>query len=246
MLVFPFFPQEALMTPSGDFLPGWFAAGGVAMWVLFILSVLSIATVIGRLLMFAVQPPARTRVTEALLTQLASGDPGGAREQADKARTPVDRVVARGLLLTRRFNADSTAWMEEMQRRAREELEHLRQGLRLLELTAAVAPLIGLLGTVFGMIEAFQALENAGSRVDPAALSGGIWEALVTTAAGLVVAIPALAAWHGLDRWLERGRHAMEDRLTRLRPLLVEYGGLEATDERPHPGAAEHGMAHAS
>jgi biopolymer transport protein ExbB len=132
-----------------------------------------------------------------------------------------------------------------MQRLAREELEQLRQGLRLLELTAAVAPLIGLLGTVFGMIEAFQALETAGSRVDPAALSGGIWEALVTTAAGLVVAIPALAAWHGFDRWLERGRHAMEDRLTRLR-LLVEHGGLEAPVGEQVPLSAEHGMAHAS
>ncbi len=234
------------MTPSGDFLPGWFAAGGVAMWVLFILSVLSIATVIGRLLIFTLQPPARTRITEALLARLASGDTAGAREQAEQARTPVDRIVARGLLLTGRFGADSSAWMEEMQRRAREELEQLRQGLRLLELTAAVAPLIGLLGTVFGMIEAFQALENAGSRVDPAALSGGIWEALVTTAAGLVVAIPALAAWHGFDRLLERGRHAMEDRLTRLRPLLVAHGGLEASDETPAPGATEHGIANAS
>lgn len=234
------------MTPSGDFLPGWFAAGGVAMWVLFVLSVLSIATVIGRLLVFALQPPARTRITEGLLERLAQGDIAGAREQAEQARTPVDRVVARGLLLTERFRADSTAWMEEMQRLAREELEQLRQGLRLLELTAAAAPLIGLLGTVFGMIEAFQALENAGSRVDPAALSGGIWEALVTTAAGLVVAIPALAAWHAFDRWLERGRHAMEDRLTRLRPLLVEHGGLEKRIGEQSPLTAEHGMAHAS
>jgi len=234
------------MTPSGEFLPGWFAAGGVAMWVLFILSVLSIATVIGRLLVFAVQPPARSRIADTLLERLAQGDTAGARKQAAQARTPVDRVVARGLLLTGRFHADSTAWLEEMQRLAREELEQLRQGLRLLELTAAVAPLIGLLGTVFGMIEAFQSLENAGSRVDPAALSGGIWEALVTTAAGLVVAIPALAAWHGFDRWLERGRHAMEDRLTRLRPLLVKHGGLEEPVGEQAAPPAEHGMAHAS
>jgi hypothetical protein len=61
-----------------------------------------------------------------------------------------------------------------------------------------------------------------------------------------VVAIPALAAWHGFDRWLERGRHAMEDRLTRLRPLLVEHGGLEAPVGEQVPLSAEHGMAHAS
>lgn len=233
------------MTASGDFLPGWFAAGGPAMWVLFILSVLSIATAITRLLVFARQPPTRTRITEALLARLAEGNTGEARRLAEQARTPVDRVVARGLLLTERFRAGSTAWTEELQRLAREELEQLRGGLRLLELTAAVAPLIGLLGTVFGMIAAFQQLELAGSRVDPAALSGGIWEALVTTAAGLVVAIPALAAWHGFDRALERGRHTMEDRLTRLRPLLEEHGGLEHSDAAS-ARTGEHGMAHAS
>ena len=129
---------------------------------------------------------------------------------------------------------------------AREQLESFRSGLRLLELTAAVAPLIGLLGTVFGMIEAFQQLENAGSRVDPAALSGGIWEALVTTAAGLVVAIPALAAWHGFDRVLERARHTMADRLTRLRPLLTGEEDPKGSTGEDESFARRQQVAHAS
>ncbi|MDX8355250.1 MotA/TolQ/ExbB proton channel family protein [Cognatiyoonia sp. IB215182] len=71
------------------------------------------------------------------------------------------------------------------------------RGLRVLDLTAQLAPLLGLFGTVLGMIEAFQSLQDAGSTADPSLLAGGIWVALMTTAVGLCVAIPAsvLLAW---------------------------------------------------
>ena len=67
----------------------------------------------------------------------------------------------------------------------------LERGFRFLDTVAQVAPLLGLFGTVLGMIEAFQALQEAGSQVDPSLLAGGIWVALLTTAAGLAVAMPA-------------------------------------------------------
>ncbi len=71
------------------------------------------------------------------------------------------------------------------------------RGLRVLDLTAQLAPLLGLFGTVLGMIEAFQTLQEAGSTADPSLLAGGIWVALMTTAVGLCVAIPAsvVLAW---------------------------------------------------
>jgi len=62
--------------------------------------------------------------------------------------------------------------------------------LRLLDSVAQLAPLLGLFGTVLGMIEAFQSLQQAGSQVDPSLLAGGIWVALLTTAVGLAVAMP--------------------------------------------------------
>lgn len=73
-------------------------------------------------------------------------------------------------------------------------LAPLEGGFRMLDTVAQLAPLLGLLGTVLGMIEAFQALQSAGSQVDPSALAGGIWAALLTTAAGLTVAMPASVA----------------------------------------------------
>ena len=69
-----------------------------------------------------------------------------------------------------------------------------------LEIIAQVSPLIGLLGTVIGMIDSFNELELGGSLVDPSILAGGIWTALLTTAMGLIVAIPALISHYFFDR----------------------------------------------
>jgi biopolymer transport protein ExbB len=73
----------------------------------------------------------------------------------------------------------------------------LESGFRLLDSVAQIAPLLGLFGTVLGMISAFQALQDAGAQVDPSILAGGIWVALLTTAVGLAVAMPAavLLSW---------------------------------------------------
>ena len=105
---------------------------------------------------------------------------------------------------------------EETTRVARLELLRAREGLRPLELIASIAPLLGLLGTVLGMIEAFQALQESGNRADPAALAGGIWEALLTTAAGMAVAIPAGVALSWFEAVADRVQADLEDGATRI------------------------------
>ena len=87
----------------------------------------------------------------------------------------------------------------------------LQRGIPMIKTLAALCPLLGLLGTVLGMIGAFSKLEAAGSKVDPALLAGGIWEALLTTAFGLVIAIPALAAYYMFEGRVETVRAAMKD-----------------------------------
>ncbi len=128
---------------------------------------------------------------------------------------PVGRVMDAGMrgLIAKKNEATIR---EEVTRIARNHLERLRAWLRVLELIASLSPLLGLLGTVIGMIEAFRRLESAGNQVDPALLSGGIWQALLTTAVGLVVAIPALVAHQWLERRVERCAHTMEDCTTRV------------------------------
>ncbi len=111
---------------------------------------------------------------------------------------------------------------------AGERLNDARALLRPIEVISQLAPLTGLLGTVLGMITAFKALQLAGENVSPAALSGGIWEALLTTAAGLVVAIPCIAALHFFERRVEKMQAEIESVLTRLfTPPVVLPGGDE-------------------
>jgi biopolymer transport protein ExbB len=113
---------------------------------------------------------------------------------------------------------------EETERVARRTLAEARAGLRALDVIATVAPLLGLLGTVLGMIGAFQALQASGGQADPSVLAGGIWEALLTTAAGMGVAIPAALALAWFESVVENVAADMEDLATRIflsRPQLT-------------------------
>jgi biopolymer transport protein ExbB len=128
---------------------------------------------------------------------------------------------------------------EETTRLAIGHLENLRSHLRGLEVIGTLAPLLGLLGTVLGMITAFQQMESAGSQVDPSILSGGIWEALLTTAVGLIVAIPVIMALNWLERVVDRFRHRMEDALTQVytlgsRPVAPQRPELVAQQAHAH------------
>lgn len=87
---------------------------------------------------------------------------------------------------------------------------NLERGFRFLDIVTQTAPLLGLFGTVLGMIEAFQALQGAGAQVDPGVLAGGIWVALLTTAAGLAVAMPVSIGLAWFEAKLDSDR-AMAD-----------------------------------
>ena len=97
---------------------------------------------------------------------------------------------------------------------ATESLRRLRKYLRLIELIGQLAPLLGLLGTVIGMIQAFNNLQQSGAVVNPATLAGGIWTALLTTALGLAVAIVFSSVTVWFDARLEGEASAMETTLT--------------------------------
>ena len=96
------------------------------------------------------------------------------------------------------------------------EFGRVAAGLRFVDLTVQIAPLLGLFGTVLGMIEAFRTLQDAGSSADPSVLAGGIWVALLTTAAGLSVAIPASFILSWLDGRLESHRRTANEAVEQL------------------------------
>lgn len=194
--------------PLFDFM----ARGGPALWVIGALSVLTLALFLWRLIGLAQVGVWRRPRAETWLDQWRAG---GAVPIAP-GRTPLDRVTRSAMvaLLTPEFSPETAE--KETTRIAKAELAALRHGLRPLELIAAIAPLVGLLGTVLGMIGAFQALQESGSGADPSVLAGGIWEALLTTAAGMAVAIPASALASWIEGLAEREQARMEDAATRV------------------------------
>ena len=108
------------------------------------------------------------------------------------------KILGQTILAISNQNYTNDMVREECVRLANKNLNEARRGLRIIDLIVTIAPLVGLLGTVLGMIEAFQALQDSGAQADPSALAGGIWEALLTTAAGMGIAIPAsiLLSWY--------------------------------------------------
>lgn len=191
--------------------------GGPVVAILLVLSVLALAIIVLKLWQLTSLRIGSRRYAEEAMFEWFAGRRSRALEILRGSRNPVERVLASAMVGVENNPAGEVALVrEEVARVAVNELENLRSYLRGLEVIGALSPLLGLLGTVLGMIEAFRQLEAAGSQVDPALLSGGIWEALLTTAVGLAVAIPAVAALNGLERVVERTSHRIEDAVTRL------------------------------
>lgn len=189
--------------------------GGPIIVVLLLLSVVALAIALAKLVQFI-----RLRVwSHGFVDDVARTMHGGDFARADAllgaARGPVATVMRAAAAGRAGATADAVV-REEVDRIARAELDVLERGLPQLGLIATISPLLGLLGTVTGLIDSFQQLADAGDRVDPAILSGGIWEALLTTVAGLVVAIPAAAAFALLQRTVDLTARRMEDAATRV------------------------------
>lgn len=104
---------------------------------------------------------------------------------------------------------------------AGELIRRMEVSLRGLATVAALAPLLGLLGTVIGMIRAFMVIEGQGANVSPALLAGGIWEALLTTAAGLTVAIPCLMFHNLFQGRIERVEGELNRMATELEDVVL-------------------------
>ncbi|NRB16303.1 MAG: MotA/TolQ/ExbB proton channel family protein [Rhodobacteraceae bacterium] len=118
------------------------------------------------------------------------GDPEKAMSAMSDGRSPADRVM-RYAMQALSEGLSGPRLEGELMRRGNAEVMQMNSLIRLLELIAMVSPLLGLLGTVLGMIQSFQELELAAGAANASVLAGGIWQALLTTAAGLLVAIPA-------------------------------------------------------
>ena len=199
------------------------ASGGAGIWVIGALSVLMITVAIERFHRFrmsAIVPPGL--VDEAVpLWQAARFD------ELQQVLARRDSVLAKAI---RFLAANRERWPAEvLGQRAGElasrELRLQQQRAYPLAVVATVAPIVGLLGTVVGMIEAFHVIAFTGGMGDASLLAGGISKALVNTAAGLSVALPALALHHFFRHRLTVGGLALEEQLDRVLDACVRDGG---------------------
>lgn len=190
--------------------------GGFVVWILIAMSVLALVLILIKLIQFRrVRINDRSTATSALKIY-RSGNANAAVTTANRSPNPAARVTARAIQLKAHPRTSEAAVREELLQFGGDMLEQLRSFMRPLEVIAAIAPLLGLFGTVLGMIEAFQKLQAAGSQVDPSVLSGGIWKALLTTAVGLAVAMPVTVAVNWFERAIDRVSHQMDSVVTRI------------------------------
>ncbi|WP_421708780.1 MotA/TolQ/ExbB proton channel family protein [Algihabitans sp.] len=210
-----------------------FQAGGPVVAILAVMSVVSLAIVFVKLWQFRAARLGDGRTAQEALWLWRTGRAGEALNLADSSRNPVAQALARAMRGQRRGLPEARV-REEVLRYGTDVLEALRSWFRPLEVIASLAPLLGLFGTVLGMIEAFRQLEAAGNQVNPAILSGGIWEALLTTAVGLAVAIPVVALLNWLERRVDRLAHEMDNTVT---CVFTDDLSAETEEDRNHAAA---------
>ena len=182
--------------------------GGPVLVLLLIVSILTLSLIIYKIWQYMTAHVGQGQHVRAALAAWDRGNHADAKQALSESKHFMAPIVLLGM------NAQNEViTSKRLEAELEQTLIPLEKGFRILDIVAQLAPLLGLLGTVIGMIEAFQALQSAGNQVDPSALAGGIWVALLTTAAGLSVAMPTSIAlsWFEARMDAERalGEHAL-------------------------------------
>jgi biopolymer transport protein ExbB len=175
-------------------------AGGPVMWPIILCSIGAAAIILERLWTLQDKRVLPRELTAKVWQLIEHNQVNDKVITALEQNSPLGRVLAAGLTNRHRPHA---VIMERLEDTGRHVIYELERFLNTLGTIAGIAPLLGLLGTVTGIIKAFNAI-NQGGVGDPRALSGGIAEALITTAAGLIVAIPSLFAYRYLRGKVDR------------------------------------------
>ena len=192
----------------------FFLKGGPVMWPLLVTSITAVSVVVERMLFLLREKKLRQpEVVEKIFSHVESGNIEAAIRAGEGSKDSVVVTLVYGL--QNRQKSFSSALLQA----ANKELKRFSRGLPILDTIITLAPLLGLLGTVTGMIHAFGLL---GSREleAPTAITGGIAQALIATACGLMIAIIALIPFNYLNARLEDARHDIEDATTNLELLL--------------------------
>ena len=206
--------------------------GGPVVAILIVVSIATTSLVIYKLWQYKAAGVGRHVELSRAIEAWDRHDQAEARALLSKSRSYLAPVIAMSLA-----GADRTL-SDRVDAEAETRFARLEQGLNLLDVVSQLAPLLGLFGTVLGMIEAFQTLQGAGNAVDPSLLAGGIWVALLTTAAGLAVAMPTSL----ILTWLESRMN--RERVFANRALRTVFAPGHAEDQIPNVAQTQVLLAH--
>jgi biopolymer transport protein ExbB len=174
--------------------------GGFVMIPIVLCSIIALTIIIERLIYLKKCQEDPDKFFSGLKNNLKDKKSSKALEICKNSPGPLGRIMEAGIQ-----NKNNPTWKlsEILSVTAQEEVNRMNKNIRALEVIAIISPLMGLLGTVVGMVQAFNRVAEYKGQVDPSILAGGIWEALLTTAAGLSVAIPVTIMLHYFERKIE-------------------------------------------
>lgn len=205
-----------------------FLKGGPIMFPLGLLSVFGVAVVIEKLINLRHGKVVQQEIISCIESLRSHADVPMAIKLCERHNTPLANIIRAGLVEAHASLADIRQTMEDVGKR---EVKRLERYLVVLETVAAASPLLGLLGTVFGMIKVFSVISIAGVG-EAGLLSGGIAEALITTAFGLSIGIPALVAYNFFDSRVENFVIKIESQLHALLKKLAAMKGSRSDKVR--------------
>lgn len=196
--------------------------GGPVMIPLLLASVIAVAVSLERIWYLAKTRADSEELMEDVKLCLQEGKVLEAMQLLRKSKGPVAAILSAGIAYSDRPKEELREHLEEV---GQDEIFKMERGLGLLATIVTIAPMLGLLGTVTGIISSFRVLGNfQGVESNPAALAVGIAEALITTAAGLIIAIPTMAIHHWLSSQIERRVREMSRRALELTDLITNGG----------------------
>ncbi len=211
--------EDAQTEEEGGFWSLLFNKGGVVTWIIAMLSAIGLPIAAVKFVQFLRMEIWRPKHVEAAMMRYRAGDVRGLSGDLEDIAHPAAPLIGFAIAEAHRGGSKGEAGellREEASRRAQYLLRHLGSNIWVLELIAASAPLFGLLGTVLGMIVAFQGVGQGVGGADTALLAAGIWEALLTTAFGLAVALPFSILAAVFNNAVDNTRDLLEDALTEI------------------------------
>ena len=193
--------------------------GGWIMIVLALLSIVGIYIFFERLSTLRKAMKRNPLFMDRIHDNIKDDDMKSAANYCRSENTPLSRIIEKGV---KSFGFSASSIRESVDNSANLEIANLEKGLPILSTIAAVAPMIGFLGTVTGMVRAFWEMANAGNNIDVSLLSGGIYEAMITTVGGLIVGIIAIFAYNYLVALVDKVQNDLEAEIISFMEIVRE------------------------